>query len=196
MLICVTGKSGSGKSYFSRKLAEKLNIKYIDVDRVGHQIYENKELLMKLRDIFGDEIFDKNGKIERKKLGKVIFSQKNSEKIEIFNKITWQAMEKIIEEEMGENTILDWIFLPKTKYWDEASLKILIKAQDENKRIEKVMKRDGLGKEYVLLRDKSSMEYNENDFDLIFQTSYNDNEMSKMIEDAEEFLKNLYERKV
>ena len=34
MIIYITGKSGSGKSTFSKRLAKELNYKYIDVDEV------------------------------------------------------------------------------------------------------------------------------------------------------------------
>ena len=47
MIIYITGKSGSGKSTFSKRLAKELNYKYIDVDEVGHKVYEFPEIMEK-----------------------------------------------------------------------------------------------------------------------------------------------------
>ena len=40
--ICVTGVSGSGKTYFAKKFAEENNYEYIDVNKI---IDENKEVV-------------------------------------------------------------------------------------------------------------------------------------------------------
>jgi dephospho-CoA kinase len=44
---------------------------------------------------------------------------------------------------------------------------------DERVRMERVMKRDNITKEYFLLRDKNGLDYNKEDFDYVI---YNDNE--------------------
>ena len=48
MLIFVTGKSGVGKSYFASMLADKLNLKYVNVDVVSKSIY-NERIAMQSR---------------------------------------------------------------------------------------------------------------------------------------------------
>lgn len=51
-IVCVTGKSGVGKSTFSKMLAARLDFFYVDIDKIGHKIYEDKKLLKKSRAFF------------------------------------------------------------------------------------------------------------------------------------------------
>ena len=46
-LILVTGRSGSGKSTFAKLLAERLGYKYLDIDKIGHSLYDDKEIMAK-----------------------------------------------------------------------------------------------------------------------------------------------------
>ena len=170
-------------------LAQKLQYKYIDVDEIGHRIYEDNGLIDKIVGIYGDGIFDKDGKFDRKKLGRLVFESKGSEKEALFNQITWEHMEKLIEEELDENSILDWILLPRTKYWGLANVRILVEAADEDERIEKIVKRDNLSKEYILLRDKAAIQYRQSDFDLILKMSYNFDELDDLISKATDVIR-------
>ena len=186
MIILVAGKSGSGKSTFAKVLAEKLNFKYVDIDKIGHKIYENPSLMEELKILFGNAIFDENGNFDRKRLGKIVFSEKGSKKVEKFNEITWKHMEELIDKELLENTILDWILLPNTKYFELGDLKILVKPENEEVRIQNIIKRDNVSREYVLLRDKGSIPYNEKEFDFVIKNNYNyekfESEINKVVD--------------
>lgn len=186
MIILVAGKSGSGKSTFAKVLAEKLNFKYVDIDKIGHKIYENPILMEELKFLFGNAIFDENGNFDRKRLGKIVFSEKGSKRVEKFNEITWKHMEELIDKELLENTILDWILLPNTKYFELGDLKILVKPENEEVRIQNIIKRDNVSREYVLLRDKGSIPYNEKEFDFVIKNNYNyekfESEINKVVD--------------
>lgn len=186
MIILVAGKSGSGKSTFAKILAEKLNFKYVDIDKIGHKIYENPSLMEELKILFGNAIFDENGNFDRKRLGKIVFSEKGSKKVEKFNEITWKHMEELIDKELLENTILDWILLPNTKYFKLGDLKILVKPENEEARIQNIIKRDNVSREYVLLRDKGSIPYKEKEFDFVIKNNYNyekfESEINKVVD--------------
>ena len=171
MIIYVTGKSGSGKSTFSKQLAKVLNYNYIDVDEVGHKVYENQTIMNKAYELFGDLINDSFGNFDRKKLGQIVFNERHSERVKSFSDLTWEYMQKDLDELIVDNTVVDWILLPHTKYWKQNALKILLIAKDED-RLQKVIERDGISKEYALLRDKASIEYNESDFDFVFHNKY------------------------
>ena len=67
-IIGITGKSGSGKSFFASTLAQKLNFTYVDVDKIGHKSTSDPEILKKLCEEFGNTILDENGILNRKKL--------------------------------------------------------------------------------------------------------------------------------
>ncbi|MBE7075409.1 MAG: dephospho-CoA kinase [Clostridiales bacterium] len=173
MIIYVTGKSGSGKSTFSKQLAKEINYKYIDVDKIGHKVYEYPDIMQKAYQLFGNAINDENGKFNRKKLGQIVFSERHSDRVKEFSDLTWEYMKKLLDYEIVENCVVDWILLPHTKYWSNNALKILIKPQDETTRLKKLIARDNITIEYVKLRDKASIEYNETEFDFVIINDYN-----------------------
>lgn len=188
MLVYVTGKSGSGKSTFSKELAKKLNYKYIDVDKTGHKVYEYPEIMKKANILFGNDIYDENGNFNRKKLGQIVFSERHSDRVKAFSNLTWECMKKILDCEIVDDSVVDWILLPHTKYWSKNALKILIKSENDGLRYNKVMQRDNISKEYVVLRDKASIEYNENEFDFVFVNNYNEDSLKNNIMKVIDFI--------
>lgn len=82
-ILGITGGIGSGKSVVCKILAT-LGVPVYDADREAKKIYEkNPELLDKMKMEFSEEIFDKQGRIDKKKLAEVVFS--NPEKLKILN---------------------------------------------------------------------------------------------------------------
>ena len=171
-IIGITGKSGSGKSTITKLLSEKFNCNTVNVDKIGHQATENSEISKKLCEIFGKQILGKDGKVDRKKLGNIVFSDK--EKMDILTNITWGYMQEILDEilknETGKLIILEWALLPISKYWQKCDLKILMTA-DDSKRKDRVMKRDNITEEYFLKRDSNSINYTQYKFDYIFENN-------------------------
>ncbi|MBN1797800.1 MAG: dephospho-CoA kinase [Spirochaetales bacterium] len=73
MVIGVTGKYCSGKNVVSCILTEH-GFTEIDVDKIGHQVLENQA--RQVIRTFGSRILDQAGKIDRKKLAKIVFKSK------------------------------------------------------------------------------------------------------------------------
>lgn len=180
MYIYITGKSGSGKTKLAKELSEKLGYKYISMDKIGHRIYENEQLMSKLYEMYGNEINDENGVFNRKKLGRIVFALNEEEKNK-FNDLTWKYMQQILEQELEENCIVDGILLPKTEYWKLDAIKILAKAENDEIRLQRVMERDNISKEYLTLREQAGISYDENDFDFIFENKYDNAQMSETV---------------
>lgn len=181
-IIGITGKSGSGKSTLTSLLAEKLKCESVNVDKIGHQATNNEKISQKLCEVFGNCIRNENGKIDRKKLGNIVFS--NQEKMNQLTEITWDYMQQVLDEilkQEPEILILEWALLPSvSKYWKQCDVKILIKADDKIRK-DKVMKRDGITEEYFEKRDASSMDYSQFQFDSIFENDYQLETMEKII---------------
>ena len=94
MIIGLTGKSCAGKDTVASMLpSDRFSV--IDVDGLGHQALESNH--EKLRAAFGDGIFRKDGTVDRKILGPIVFS--DPEKLETLNSIThpWMVEEAIRE---------------------------------------------------------------------------------------------------
>lgn len=175
MLIGICGKSGSGKSTISNFLKEDLGAIHCDIDKIGHYVLTLPNVQKDLINSFGIEIYE-DGKINRKKLGLIVFN--SIDKMRTLEQITWKYMEieidKIINENKDKIIILDWQLLPKTKYLNLCKWKILIDIPYEIRK-QRILKRDNISEEKIELREKASITYNKNDFDYVFNTNDNKN---------------------
>lgn len=181
-VIGITGKSGSGKSLLTEKLAKEWQGKSVNIDKIGHKATSDENISRKLCHIFGNEILGQDNKINRKKLGNIVFSSK--EKMDILTEITWgymrQELDKILEQKPNI-IILEWALLPiDSEYWNKCDIKILMQA-DDNIRKNKVMERDNISEEYFLKRDANSMDYSAFKFDFIFENDYQLQTMEKIV---------------
>ena len=181
-IIGITGKSGSGKSTLASLLAEELECESINIDKIGHKATNHEKIAKKLCEIFGNEILDGEGRIDRKKLGNIVFSSK--EKMDILTGITWGYMQEILDDilkRQPEIMILEWALLPMdSKYWEICDIKILMQS-DDRQRKNKVMERDNISEEYFLKRDAGSMDYAQFDFDYVFENDYKPETMKKIV---------------
>lgn len=102
MVIGITGASGSGKSIAS-KCFEEIGYKIVDLDKITHEIYKtDKECVNEVKSAFGDLVIDENGDIIRKKLGEIVFSDK--EKLNILNKIVHKYILKVALKEIKSSS--------------------------------------------------------------------------------------------
>ena len=166
MLIGITGKSGSGKTTLAHWLEDHSNFVVIDVDKIGHQILDKPDVQEKIMKAFGVKV----SSTDRKALGELVFN--NRDKMKKYADMTFEMMCEEIDKIIAryENCIIEWILLPKTKYFDMCDVKILCKRTYEN-RLKAVMNRDNIKQEYFETREKNSIEYNESKFDKIIITN-------------------------
>ena len=77
MIVGLTGSIGSGKTTIAEFFREG-NFVVIDADKAGHEIMDNDEIIkIEVINFFGQEILDELGNIDRKKLGNIVFNDKN-----------------------------------------------------------------------------------------------------------------------
>lgn len=184
-IISITGKTGSGKSYISKSILKNLGEKalYIDVDVISRNTMKYEETINQAINIWGDDILDVNGNIDRKKFRHVVFSSKENR--DTLTKISlpilvWLLLEEI-ENASEEVIILDWAFTPEVpEIFGICDLKILVKS-DENIRKRRILKRDNLTEEEFIARDKFSMDYAKNNFDIIINNNKSLNQINKKI---------------
>ena len=183
MIICVVGKSGSGKSYICELLKSySENILHLDIDIVAHDILKESTVIKRLYDTYGNTVVSKNI-VNRKTLSQIVF---NSEKeMDKLTDITWPPMEifidKFIEENKDKIIILDWQNLLKTKYYKIADLNILVRAPFEY-RMQKVLGRDNITKNDFATREKASYNFDNAKFDYIIENDYSNKIKEKVRE--------------
>ncbi|MEA3492845.1 MAG: dephospho-CoA kinase [Candidatus Margulisiibacteriota bacterium] len=93
-IIGLTGPIGAGKDEVA-KILRRRGALVIDADKLAHTLYVSKSLLWKkIVKAFGPEILNKSGEINRKKLGKIVFSDRR--KLKKLNKLVHPYLKKAI----------------------------------------------------------------------------------------------------
>ncbi len=72
-LIGITGSIGSGKSTVA-KFFREWGAKVIDADEIAHTVIQKPEVVKEIVNTFGKNVLNSDGKINRKKLGKLVFA--------------------------------------------------------------------------------------------------------------------------
>jgi dephospho-CoA kinase len=83
-IIGILGGVGSGKSAVAAEFA-KLGAAVIDADKIAHNLLNNRDLQKKVVARFGREILSRRGKINRKKLARIVFA--DAKKLSALNRI-------------------------------------------------------------------------------------------------------------
>lgn len=88
-IIGVCGKSGSGKGYVCNTFI-KYNVPCIDTDLVYRELLdiEGSPCLCQIVSEFGNCVLDHEGKLNRRSLANIVFSDKSGEKLSRLNEIT------------------------------------------------------------------------------------------------------------
>ena len=181
-IVGVTGGVGSGKSTVSKILSKELPGFLIDADEISRKVSELPETKDRIRQEFGDGVF-KGDELDRKKLGKVVFS--DPAKRAILNGIIHPMVKKVFRERTvkhGDNEyiIYDCPLLIEADLQHDVDLTLLVYV-DEDLQLERVMTRDGLGKTDALDRINSQMKL-EDKIPLSDIVVYNDSDLEDLKE--------------
>lgn len=149
MIIGITGGTGAGKTTALSVLKE-LGAVIIDCDHVYHELLKSSEAMQ-------DELFLNfpdafvNGMLDRKRLGAVVFSDdvllnklNNITNKYILNRVTDLA-------QSAKAAAIDAILLIESGLSNKCDYTVAVTAPME-KRIERIMARDGVSREYAVMR--------------------------------------------
>ena len=160
LILGLTGNIGCGKSSLSTIFRDN-SIDIVDADIIARQIYDDENLLKKVYDTFGTNIKNKDGSLNRKALGRIVFN--DDEKLIQLNKLTHPVIRENvtnqIEEYKKQNKkiiVLDAALLIESDYLNVVD-KLLVITCDEDIQIERIKKRDNCSTEEALSRIKSQM---------------------------------------
>jgi dephospho-CoA kinase len=71
--IGVTGAMASGKSTLARRFRER-GADLVDGDALGWEVLRLPEVRVAIREAFGEDVMDRQGEVDRARLGKVVFA--------------------------------------------------------------------------------------------------------------------------
>lgn len=161
LVIGLTGSIASGKSTVSKMFSD-LNLPVIDADQISRDVVEPGEPAYKqIVNVFGQEVLHEDGKLNRKKLGKVIFSNEDNRKR--LNEIVHPEVrrEMVLQRDRYKNedtpaVVLDIPLLFESQLMDYVE-RTLVVYVDESTQLERLMERDRSASEDALERIKSQM---------------------------------------
>lgn len=120
-VIGITGGVGCGKTTVLSLIEQNYNAFIIKTDEVGHIVMKKDSAgYEKILLIFGEEILDCDGEINRKKLGEIVFSNPN--KLMVLNSIIHPLVKKFVMEDMAVKKcegIYDYYFIESALLFDD-----------------------------------------------------------------------------
>ncbi len=142
IIVGLTGPTGAGKSR-AAETARKMGIKVIDCDLVARKaVLPESEGLKALCKVFGTEILESDGTLNRKKLARIAFSEK--EKTELLNRTLFPFIKELINKELnGEKILLDAPTLFESGLDSVCNTTVAVLA-DDAVRLSRIISRDNL----------------------------------------------------
>lgn len=160
MIIGLTGGIASGKSTVANLFLER-GIKVYDADKIAREVSKSKEVIDEIGKKIDFEVV-KSGQIDRKKLKKIVFENKNY--LDILNSIMQDRIKKIFleikEENKGKNIVFDIPLLFENNYEKICDMTLLISTDIETQ-IRRIEERDNIDEELAKKIIFSQMPLNE-----------------------------------
>ena len=144
MILGVTGPFASGKSYAVSYFRRK-GFGVIDVDTIGHEVLERPNVQTALRKAFGPAVFFESGRVDRKKLGSLVFGR--SGPLKKLNHIVHPAMINEVQKRLdlkNAGQVIDAALLFEMGL-DRFCDKIILVSSPVKEILKRGMKRNGFG---------------------------------------------------
>lgn len=152
-VLGITGGVGAGKSTVLTYLFEKYQARVIQADQAAHFLEQpGQKCFERIVELFGRDILDEKGIIDRKKLGEMVF--RDSESLKRLNGVVHPAVKAYIMEEIQREReagrapflVIEAALLLEDHY-DEICDEIWYVHTDRNVRIRRLMESRGYSEE-------------------------------------------------
>lgn len=192
MIIGLTGGIASGKSTVSNFFKE-LGVEIVDADLVAKEISEKKESVERIKNIFGNDIVDAEGKVIRERLRERVFRDRALlEKLNgiIHPQVIEYFQRKKIENSDNEIMIFDIPLLYETNM-DKLCDKVIVVGLEKEKQIERVILRDGSSRELAqkIISNQMSLEDKMRRADIVIMNSGSLEDLKEKVIEVYNFLK-------
>jgi len=161
-IIGLTGNIACGKSTVAA-IFKELGATLIDADKVARDIVgKDKPALGKIINHFGNEILNKDGTLNREKLGRKVFNDKNQR--QRLNDIThpeiFKEINNLIEKYRSEGkriVIIEAALIIEREKLKKIIDKLIVVSTSKDIQIKRLKDRDGFSKEQALSRINSQI---------------------------------------
>lgn len=188
MIVGLTGGIGTGKSTVVSILKSK-GIAVVETDMIAREVIQYENIIDKILNNVDKDVLDEDGKIDRKKLAKVVFSDPN--KLKILNGITHplilkEMWKKAREYKRGNRIIfLDIPLLFEIKLEKEMD-EIVLVCSTKEMQLKRVMERDKRTKKEALeiINSQMPLYMKRKNSDYVIQNNGSIDELNKKVEDV------------
>ncbi|MCX8095246.1 MAG: dephospho-CoA kinase [Caldisericia bacterium] len=163
-LIGLTGNIASGKSKISEYLKSK-GFKIIDADSLGKTVLNIDSIKNKIIRTFGKNILNDDGSINRRELGRIVFSSK--ENLKKLNRITLPILTKLVKRKIYEfkkkkvkYAVLDAAILIEAG-WHKFVDEVWVVYTDSETQLERLIKRENYSVEEAKSRIEAQLNIEE-----------------------------------
>jgi dephospho-CoA kinase len=161
LVVGLTGGIASGKSTVSRYL-QGAGIPVICADELARKAVEPGSAgLAEIRSVFGDEVVDKDGTLDRKAVGRIVFDDESKRKIleSIIHPRVSEEKDRImtvLEQQGNSMVVVDVPLLYETGWQSHFDLVIVVYVPKDTQE-ERLMRRDRISREAAASRIGAQM---------------------------------------
>lgn len=161
-IIGITGGIATGKSTilnYLKKTYQTNDFLYLDADEISHNLLKEKNVINQLIIAFGNEIIE-NGQINRKKLGKIVFTDDDTRFT--LNNILHPLVSKEITNKINKNQDKKIIFVDVPLLIESSMIdltdEVWLAYLPKNIQLERLMKRDQINEQEALNKINAQMD--------------------------------------
>ncbi len=160
VVAALTGSIATGKTVVLDYFRDNLGFKVVSADSVGHEILKNAEIIEKIGRTFGADVI-KNGEIDRKVLGKIVFSDKAQllKLNEITHPAILQKTFKIIDEISKNSPVILEAAILIEAGWHKYFKTVMLTWCKPEIQLDRLMTRDNISEEEAKKRISSQMSF-------------------------------------
>lgn len=159
LVLGLTGNIGCGKSSLSNIFKDN-NIDVIDADIISRHIFEDESLLQVVFNTFGENIKNDDGTLNRKALGRIVFS--DEKQLKKLNSLTHPKIKEKIKEDINklsnkEIVVIDGALLIEGKFLDLVD-KLIVITCEKSQQIARIINRDRCSIDEAMSKINSQMQ--------------------------------------
>ncbi len=176
--VGLTGNIGSGKSTVSR-LFSKMEVPVYHADAKGKYFLTMPETIRQLQEIFGDEILDHEGAVDRQKLAAIVFN--DTAALQKLNAVIHPLVRQDFVEWSQKHQDAPYVIQEAAILFETGQAlhfdRIIVVSASEELRIDRVCRRDNVTREEVLKRAQHQMDEEEKEQQADFVIANNEDDM-------------------